>query len=47
MVSGGDSLRGGGDVLGSRDGNPVKLHCDDHYMTTDVIFKKKEKEKIN
>ena len=28
MVSGGDSLGGG---------NPVKLDCDDHYTTTDVI----------
>ena len=37
MVSRGDSLGGGGDVLGLWDENPVKLDCDDHYTTTDVI----------
>jgi len=37
MVSRGDSSVGGGDVLGVWDGNPVKLDCDDHYTTTDVI----------
>ena len=24
-------------MLGLWDGNPVKLDCDDHYTTTDVI----------
>jgi len=28
---------GWGDVLGLWDRNPVKLDCDDHYTTTDVI----------
>ena len=28
---------GRGDVLGLWDGNPVKLDCDDHCTTTDVI----------
>ena len=37
MVSGGDSLGGGGDVLGLWDGSPVKLDCYDHYTITDVI----------
>ena len=26
-----------GDELGVWDGNPIKLDCDDHYTTTDVI----------
>ena len=30
-------LGGWGDVLGLWDGNPVKLDCHDHYITTDVI----------
>ena len=30
---------GGGCVLGLWDGNPVKLDCDEHYTTTDVIKK--------
>ena len=29
--------RGWGDVLGLWDGNRMKLDCDDHYTTTDVI----------
>ena len=33
----GDSLGGGGDVLGLRDGNSVKSDGDDHYTTIDVI----------
>ena len=33
------------DLLVLWDGNPVKLDCDDHYTTTDVI-KKKEKKNI-
>ena len=37
MVSRGDSLGGGGDVLGLWDGNPVKLDCYEHYITTAVI----------
>ena len=37
MVSEGDSLGGGGNVLGLLDGNPVKSDCDDHYTTKDVI----------
>ena len=37
MVSRGDSLGGWEDVLALWDGNPVKLDCDDHYATTDVI----------
>ena len=37
MVSGGDSLGDGEDVLGLWDGNPVNLDCYDHYTTTDVI----------
>ena len=37
MVSGGDSLGGGGNVPGLWDGNPVKLDCYDHCITTDVI----------
>ena len=31
------NLWGMGDVLGLWDGNPVKLDCDDHDTTTDVI----------
>ena len=42
MVSGGDNLGGWGDVLGLWDGNPVKLDCDDHYTTTDVIKTNKQ-----
>ena len=37
-----------GNVLGLWDGNPVKLDCEDHYTTTDVINSlknKKQKEK--
>ena len=37
MVSRGDSFGGGGDLLGLWEGNPVKLDCDDHYTTKDVI----------
>ena len=37
MVSKGDSLGGGGDALGLWDGNPVKLDCDDHCTTINVI----------
>jgi len=37
MVSGGDSFGGWGDVLGLWDGNPIKLDCDDHCTTTNVI----------
>ena len=37
MVSKGDSLEGGGNMLGLWDGNPVKSDCYDHYTTTDVI----------
>ena len=36
MVFKGDSL-GDGDVLGLWDGNPIKLDCDDHCTTTNVI----------
>ena len=36
MVSKGDSL-GRGDVLGVWDGNPIKLDCDDHCITINVI----------
>ena len=32
-----NNLWGMGDVLGLWDGNPVKLDCDDHDTTTDVI----------
>ena len=39
MVSRGDSLGGGGNVPGLRDGNPVKSDYD-HYTTTDVIKNK-------
>ena len=37
MVSKGDSLRGGGDALGLWDGNPIKLDCNDHCTTINVI----------
>ena len=37
MVSKGDSLGGLGDVLGLWDGNPIKLDCDDHCTTINVI----------
>ena len=37
MVSRGDSLGVGGDVLGLWDGNPIKLDCADHCTTTNVI----------
>ena len=37
MVSKGDSLGGEGDVLGVWDGNPIKLDCDDHCTTINVI----------
>ena len=36
MVSKGDNL-GGGEVVGSWDGNPIKLDCDDHCTITNVI----------
>ena len=36
MVSKGDSL-GWGDMLGLWDGNPIKLDCNDHCTTTNVI----------
>ena len=32
-----ETVCGLGDVLGLRDGNPVKLECYDHYTTIDVI----------
>ena len=32
-----ESLGGWGDVLGLWDGNPIKLDCDDHCTTTNVI----------
>ena len=38
MVSGDDSFGGGVFVLW--DGNPMKLDCDDHYRTTNVIKKR-------
>ena len=37
MVSKGDSLGGWGDALGLWDGNPIKLDCDDHCTTINVI----------
>ena len=37
MVTEGDSLRGGGDALGLWDGRPIKLDCDDHCTTINVI----------
>ena len=37
MVSEGDSLGDGEDVLGLWDGNPLKLDRYGHYITTDVI----------
>lgn len=37
---------GWGDVLGSWDGNPVTLDCDDHCTTTDVKHSLTDK-KIN
>ena len=37
MVSKGDSLWGQGDALGVWDGNPIKLDCNDHCTTTNVI----------
>ena len=37
MVSRGDILGGGGDVLGLWDRNPVQLDCYDHYTTTHMI----------
>ena len=38
-------MGGWGDVLGLWDGNPVKLDCDDHYTTTDVINSLSNKKK--
>ena len=32
-----ETVWGWGAVLGLLDGNPVKLDCYDHYITTDVI----------
>jgi len=37
MVSKGDSLVGGGDGLGLWDRNPIKMDCDDHCTTINVI----------
>ena len=37
MVCKGDSSGGWGDILGVRDGNPIKLDCDDHCMTINAI----------
>ena len=37
MVSKGDSFGGWGDALGVWDGNPIKLDCDDHCTTVNVI----------
>ena len=34
------------DVFELWDGNPVKLHCDDHYIPTDVINSLSNKKKI-
>ena len=36
MISKGDML-GGGDALGLWVGNPIKLDCDVHYTTINVI----------
>ena len=52
MVSKGDSSGVGvGDVLGLWDGNPIKLDCDDHCTTINVINslsnKNKNKKKIS
>ena len=32
-----ETVWGWGDVLGLWDGNPVRLDCDDHYTTTNMI----------
>ena len=37
MVSKGDRLGGGGDALRVWDGNAIKLGCDDHCTTINVI----------
>ena len=37
MVSKGDSSGGGGDALGLWDRNPMKLDCDDHCTSINVI----------
>ena len=37
MVSKGGSFGGVGDALGLWDGNPIKLDCGDHCITTNVI----------
>ena len=37
MVSKGDTLRGGRNGLGVWDGNAIKLSCDDHCKTINVI----------
>ena len=37
MVSKGDSLERWGNALGLWEGNPIKLDCDDHHTTTNVI----------
>ena len=37
MISKGDRLGSGGDAPGLWDGNPVKLDCDDHCITINVI----------
>ena len=45
MVSKGDSFVGGGDALGLWDGNPIKLDCDDHCTTLNVINSLSNKKK--
>ena len=37
MFSKGDGLEGRGGALGSWDGNPIKLDCDDHCTSINVI----------
>jgi len=37
MVCKGDSLGGAGGCTGVWDGNPIKLDCDDHCSTINVI----------
>ena len=47
MVSRGDSFGGWGDALGLWDGNPIKLYCEDHCTTTNVINSLSNKKKSN
>ena len=46
MVSKEDSLGGGGEGLDVWDGNPIKLDCDDHCTTINVINSLSNKKRL-